>query len=94
MQLQKEILRCSCHSKEHELEFAYDDEFFYCFIHLATLPFWERVKNGIKYIFGYRCTYGDFDEMIFEEQQLSKLSQIIHDYRYISMKLTKGTKNE
>lgn len=94
MQLGKEILRCSCHSKEHEIEFCYDDEFFYAMIHLAPHSFWQRVKHAIKYIFGHRCAYGDFDEMIFTEAEVKKLLTLIYDYSYNHRHFMEGEKTK
>jgi len=94
MQLKKEILRCSCHSKEHEIEFAYDDEFFYAMIHLTPLPFWKRLINGIKYVFGHRCIYGDFDEMIFTDIEVKKLLDLIHNYSYDHRHFVNGEKTK
>lgn len=94
MQLRKEILRCSCHSKEHEIEFAYDDEYFYAMIHLTPLPFWQRVKHAFKYIFGYRCSYGDFEEMIFTDGEIKKLITLIHDYSFDHRHFMEGEKTK
>ena len=46
-------------------------------IHLAKLSFWDRLKHGIKYIFGYRCMYGDFDEVILKKEDVHKLERIV-----------------
>ena len=41
-----------------------DDEDLFIEVHLAPLPFWGRVGNAIRYIFGERSPYGDFEEII------------------------------
>jgi hypothetical protein len=33
-------------------------------IHLSPLPFWQRVGNALRYIFGARSKYGDFEEIM------------------------------
>jgi hypothetical protein len=83
----KDILICSCHSTDHQLIILYsenetDDEYkypmSYLHIHLNKKPFWQRVKYGIKYIFGYRCNYGAFDEFIFNPSDADKLQDLVN----------------
>lgn len=76
----REHFICTCDSVEHQLVITYfeDDNFeVYCSFHLAPLPFWRRLWHGIKYIFGYRCRYGDFEEFIFHKSDADKLQKII-----------------
>ena len=74
-----EILVCACHSTEHQIVIQKDEEdnVVYCSIHLSPLPWYKRLINGIKYIFGYRCCYGDFDEFIFDKSHIGTLHEII-----------------
>ena len=51
----------------------------YSHIHLNKRPFWERVKYGFKYIFGYKCRYGAFDEFLFNPEDADKLQEVV-DY--------------
>ena len=55
-----------------------EDKVLYCSIHLSPLPWYKRLINGIKYIFGYRCKYGDFDEFLFDEKHIDKLNQMVN----------------
>lgn len=73
-----EILVCACHSTEHQIVIQKDEEenVLYCSIHLCPLPWYKRIVNGMKYIFGYRCKYGDFDEFIFDKNHVILLSQM------------------
>lgn len=53
-----------------------------CYMHIHlndTNTFWQRVKYGIKYIFGYKCRYGAFDEFIFNPEDAPKLQKLV-DY--------------
>lgn len=81
--VEKELFVCSCSNIEHQISMVYevDDEFndVYCYIHLVKFSFWERVKNGIKYIFGYKSKYGDFEEFIFNPKDADKLQKVV-DY--------------
>ena len=79
----EEFLLCQCHSAEHQLLFTWwDDEDIqevYMRVHLAKHTFWERLVYGIKYIFGYQCKYGAFDEMILRKEDAEKLQNVV-DY--------------
>lgn len=80
MKIEEEILICECNSVEHQIVFRYDEEdnYVYCSMHLAKYNFFKRLVNGIRYIFGYRCRYGDFEEFIFKKEHSKKL-RIIAD---------------
>ena len=71
----KEIMICRCHSTEHQIVVSYneEDKMLYLHIHLAERSFWRRLKYGLKYIFGYHCKYGHWDEFIFNENDADKL---------------------
>jgi hypothetical protein len=81
----KEILICSCHSTEHQLLLVYSEDELdgkkypnvYAHIHLTKLPFWNRLKYGINYIFGRQCRYGAFDEFIFNPEDTTKLKEVV-----------------
>jgi hypothetical protein len=85
-----EILLCKCHSSEHQILIYYDedDKMLYLSIHLTERGFWRRLKYGIKYIFGYHCRYGHWDEFIFNENDADKL-QAMAD----ALKSTQGTQS-
>ena len=74
------ILVCACLSSEHQLVFKSEisdkDSEVYVDIHLVPLPFLERVKYALKYIFGYKCKYGAFDEFLFKKAHADKLREI------------------
>jgi hypothetical protein len=72
---EKEILLCRCHSSEHQILVNYDedDKMLYLSIHLTKRNFLKRLKYGLKYIFGYHCKYGHWDEFIFNENDADKL---------------------
>jgi hypothetical protein len=38
----------------------------------------ERVKYGLKYIFGRQCNYGAFDEFIFNPKDADKLQELVN----------------
>lgn len=82
MSYKKEILLCECNSTEHQMVFLYDTEdkehkMVYVHVHLNKKPFLERLKYGIKYIFGYQSKYGAFDEFIFNPDDYKKLKDVL-----------------
>lgn len=81
--IRHELFICRCDSTEHQLIFSYFDDdlnerFVYCNVNLIPEQnIWKRIKNGIKYIFGYKSKYGQFDEFIFKKEDVHKLEEIV-----------------
>ena len=72
---------CSCGSHEHQVNFDYwedldGDKNVYMTIHLAEYPFWKRLWRGLKYIFGHKSNYGNFDEFILSKKHAPALREI------------------
>lgn len=76
-----DIFICECHNTEHQMVVNYADDdgypMVYIHTHLNKRPFWERLKYGIKYIFGYQCRYGAFDEFIINPKDADKIKDIV-----------------
>lgn len=81
-----DILICECHSTEHQLVVNYSEDespngvkypMVYIHTHLNKRPFFKRLKYGLKYIFGYQCRYGAFDEFIINPNDVNKIEEII-----------------
>lgn len=80
-----DILICECHSTEHQMVISYGEDevgdqihpIVYIHTHLNKRGFWSRVKYGIKYIFGYQCRYGAFDEFIINPKDADKLNDVV-----------------
>jgi hypothetical protein len=52
-----------------------------CFsFHLAPHPFHKRIWNAIKYVLGFRSTYGDFDETLIDLETAKRLQIVFNDY--------------
>lgn len=68
--MEEKLIRCMCHSPEHQLIIDYDEEdnIVYIEYHLRPLPFFQRIKHAVKYIFGHRSIYGDFDEVLVDKE--------------------------
>ena len=84
-QTQKDLFICSCHNTEHQMVVLYDEDeiddkkypMVYIHTHLAKRPFWQRVNYGLKYIFGYQCKYGAFDEFIINPDDVGNIENIV-----------------
>lgn len=80
--MERKTFICRCSSLEHQISFWYDDEDkqLYAEPHLVTGSFFTRLIKGIKYIFGYKCKYGNFDSMIFKDEDLKELKDFLSKY--------------
>jgi len=77
--MKTKYIECACYSSEHTLKFTYfpDEKELCVTTFLAHRPFLKRVINGLKYIFGYKCEYGHFDETILEEEKIKELQDFL-----------------
>ena len=78
----KNIMVCECSSVEHQIVFSKiysndEDKQIYCHIYLTDYPsFFKRILIGIKYIFGYKCKYGHWDEFILSNKHSDDLKEM------------------
>lgn len=77
-----EFFVCECHSLDHMFQLSYhkDVPTLYFTVHLATETFWRRLLTAIKYVFGYRCRYGDFDEIILSLEKAQELRDHLNKF--------------
>ena len=40
------------------------------------------VGYGLKYIFGYRCKYGDFDELVLSSKHIKALENVVNYLKF------------
>jgi hypothetical protein len=80
----EEFFLCACHSPEHQvllIGFASEDERereLYLTIHLSQYKgFFGRLWGAIKYIFGYRSKYGDFDTWLLRPDDAERFKAAI-----------------
>ena len=75
------LLLCDCSSAEHQLIVSWDndDKEVYVRIHLNKHGFWRRLCHAVKYVFGYKCRYGAFDEVILRKEDADNLQKVV-DY--------------
>lgn len=72
------VLICDCNSSEHQIIVTADKDkgLVFCHIHLASRGFFRRLINGTKYIFGYSCRFGHWEEFLFKKEHAVKLREI------------------
>jgi hypothetical protein len=77
--MEEDILICDCSSNEHQIVLRHDkeDNMVYCSVHLQNHSFFKRLLTAIKYIFGYKSVYGDWEEFIFKPEHINKLKEVI-----------------
>jgi hypothetical protein len=76
--METQLFLCECSSAEHQIITHYDseDKQLFLTVHLSNLKFFERLWLGIKYIFGYKCKYGNFQEFIFNPKDADRLIEL------------------
>lgn len=72
---------CACYNVEHQIIFTYNPEWdeIYVSVYLRPDNFFKRIKNAVKYIFGHRSRYGDFDEFIFNNNDIERLKTVLNN---------------
>lgn len=81
--MEREIFICDCHNLEHQVAFWYDEEekLLYIEPHLAThRNFFKRLWVGLKYAFGYKSRFGDWDELILNIENQIKLRSFLNTH--------------
>ena len=73
---------CECHSPDHVLQFSHAegmDEDQICWTQVQLHQYrsiWQRLVVAVKYVFGYKCRYGHFDEFIWNHEHAEKLEEL------------------
>lgn len=87
-------VRCACHTKDHTVFFDYDesDGELYLTIHLVDLGggFWQRLWRGLKYAFGYKSRFGDWDELIIRQEDCPKIRALLEKREVHPSKFVQG----
>ena len=87
MNFKREYFECSCFSPEHTLSFWFDDdkEFscIYVSVFLSNDVWYKRLIKAVKYVFGYKCRYGHFDEFLFKENDVDRLISVISQLKKV-----------
>lgn len=78
--LEAQFFDCECHSPEHTLRFAWDDEDnqIYTEVYLSQYRnFFKRLWVALKYVFGYRCKYGHWDCFLMQSKDAERLRALL-----------------
>lgn len=77
--IERELFVCACGDVEHQFVVSkFDDEpEFYVSVHLKSGGFFERLRAGLRYIFGKKSIYGDFDEIILTPDGIERLRKTL-----------------
>lgn len=67
--MKRTLFVCRCFSLEHSFFVSADEQDLFIEIHLSSAPFWTRVKNAVRYVFGGKSAWGDFDEILLTPDQ-------------------------
>lgn len=68
-------------NKEFDVEW-YEEDLLSIEVHLANYKnFWQRLIGGIKYIFGYKSRYGNFDSILFDPKDCDRLIQYLQKFK-------------
>ena len=82
----QELIVCDCADPEHQIIFRGDRSdgvsWVFMTVHLCKLPFFKRLWHGLKYIFGYRCKYGDFDELVLSSKHIKALENVVNYLKF------------
>jgi hypothetical protein len=57
-----------------------DSENVFFEIHLASLPFFSRLVNAVRYLFGRKAPWGDFEEIVVSKFDALVLAQELLDF--------------
>lgn len=74
-----ELFVCKCFDVRHQLVLRVletkenEEHIVYGSFHLVHIPFWDKLKCAIKYLFGIKRKDGDFDAMLFCPEDADRL---------------------
>jgi hypothetical protein len=83
MSEKRTYIECACSSAEHIIRLTYfddDADEMYLEVHLTQHNFMRRLWYAIKYLFGYRCAYGDFQEVVLNKNSVEQLAAVCNKF--------------
>lgn len=84
MSMEEHYFECDCYSPEHLLQFKLfdtigeDHKTLSAYVFLNPEPWYKRIWIAVKYIFGYKCRYGHFDEFILNPEDVDKFINLLN----------------
>jgi hypothetical protein len=79
----RKYFECICASLEHTVvvdTFEDEDQSVSFYFNLAPVRFWRRLKFAVKYLFGYQCKYGHFEDMMLDRQKARELRDTLNEF--------------
>jgi hypothetical protein len=86
---EQNVFICQCMSDEHQFVFTFDPdnedvEYQECYLDVHLNPgrrgFWKRLWYGLKYAFGHRSKYGNWDSTIVCVEDARKLRDLLDKF--------------
>ena len=80
----KETIFCKCESYEHHLIFAHDEDSKEVYVAVNLIPhknILKRLWTAIKYVFGHKSRFGQYDEFLLKPEDLKKIAEILKKRR-------------
>ncbi len=77
------FFECACGSDEHTIRFIldYEDGDLYTSVYLNQYrSWWKTAWVGIRYIFGYKCRYGDWDCWMLDASDAVRLRDMCDEF--------------
>lgn len=75
---------CECSTDEHTIRFTYDKEdgdlYMSVFLHHRN-AWYQRIWIALKYVFGYKCKYGHFDNTLVRKDDAGRLIALLEKFR-------------
>jgi hypothetical protein len=72
--MKRDLFICRCGSLEHMFVVSADGDECFIEVHLAPAPWYKRVIYSIRYLFGWRSKWGDFDEILLDPETAVNLA--------------------
>lgn len=79
--METSFIECACHTSEHLIKVVYDpeDNEMFVEVHLHTWKsIFRRMWVAIKYVFGYKTRFGQWDELIVQPKDYKRLADIFN----------------
>ena len=88
MSITNEYLECDCSSIEHTVKITAEVDLEFPKHSNVTVqiqlsqyhPWYARIWNAVKYVFGYECKYGHWDVTMLNIEEVNKLHMLLHNF--------------